>query len=195
MRTKIALFSLGLLAATWFLGGGMMNPAMAQTPAPAARVTLTAAPGQASYPLGQPVTIHLTLTNQSGTALGLSPLIDGNIAGVTLSRDGGPVNVRKTTIDYEESLDTLLGQSLRSVPIGGTVSTSWESSNDSLLGGQSLQAVGFKAADHEVTIFDLSFPGTYTLSFYYQFPGSTSGFPGTVFTGRTNTVKVTFKVI
>ena len=192
MRTKLALFSLGLLAATWFLGGGMTDPALAQ--APSARVVLAAKPSRSTYALGQPVTINITLTNQSGAALGLSPMIDGNIAGVTLTRDGGPVNVRKTTIDYEESLDTLLGQSLSSVANGGTLSTSWESSNDSLLGGQSLQAVGFKAADHDVTIFDLSFPGSYKLSFYYQFPASTTGLPGPVFTGRTNTVTVGFKV-
>lgn len=192
MRTKFALFSLGLLAVTGLLGGGMMDPAMAQTPA--ARVALSAKPSLSSYTLGQPVTINITLTNQSGAALGLSSLIDGNIAGVTLTRDGGAVNVRQTTIDYEESLDTLLGQSLRTVANGGTLSTSWESSNDSLLGGQSLQAVGFKAADHEVTLFDLSFPGTYKLSFYYQYPAPTAGLPGTVYTGRTNTVTVSFKI-
>ncbi len=172
--------------------------AQAQTPTPVPRlsVKLTAAPALSTFPIGQPVTINIQLTNTGAVAVALSDLTDGNLRIVSFTRNGIAVPTRQTAIDYDDDLANVLGQSLKSVAPGASLATTWTSALDDGLNGlqgQALSAVTYATSgQYTAQLYGLGSSGTYSLTFYYQYPAP-SGVPGT-FTGRTNTATVTFNV-
>jgi hypothetical protein len=207
MRTELRSFGLAACAALALLAAGsgaiMAQPIMTQPtpspvpiqPQPIQRVTLSAVPLQSTFALGQAVTLNLTLKNTGPSALGLSNLLAGNLHITAATRNGIAVRPRATSTSYEEDLAAALGTSLSPVAPNGTLAVAWKSENDKVGGGQALTAVAFAAdADHQTLFFNLDSPGTYQVSFYYQYPGPTAGFAGTVFTAKTNTVTVSFNV-
>ena len=172
------------------------SAAIAIRPVPLNAVKLSATPSAPSYLVGEPVAISISLHNQSAGALGLSNLVDGNIVISSFKRDSGPVSSVASATSYADGFAPTLGATLRSVGSGSTLSMAWTSDPNTSLGGEGLRATSYTGvAEGKSLFFSLVTPGTYTLTFHYQYPGPTAGFPGTVFTAKTNSVTVTFTVI
>lgn len=163
---------------------------------PVPRITLAAVPSASSFSLGTPVALTLSLTNRSQTSIGLSNFIDGNIVLTAFSRNGQPVPSLPTFSTYGDGLPSALQNSLLLVAPNASISAVWTSNFNQELGGEGLLSITFTGADFgQGGYFSLAAAGSYSLTFYYQYKGPTAGFPGTVFTGKTNSVTVTFTVI
>ena len=213
-RTNLfAILAIGALLAAWLpASASQVQPASQQptgitavpspapvpapTPFPISLVKLSAAASANSYPMGTPIGIAATLTNRSGGPLGLSGIVDGNLVITSVTRDGARVATVPTMTNYLNGFPAALSDSLASVPAGGSLSMTWTSDFNQSLGGEALLGTVFTgAAIGSSTYYDLSLPGTYTITFHYRYKGPTSSFPGTVFRGKTNSVKVTFNVV
>ncbi len=165
-------------------------------PVPNPLVTLSAAPTAATYPAGTAIGIVATLTNQSNQPLGLSGLVDGNLVIASISRGDAGVATLGTWTNYSDGFPLALSRSLVSVAPGGSLSILWSSDFVQDFGGEGLKTTFYNGnLIGSSTYYDLSRPGTYTLTFHYQYKGSTASFPGTVYTGKTNSVSVTFTVV
>jgi len=157
---------------------------------------LTAAATANTYSVGSPIGIAATLTNHSGGALGLSNIVDGNLRITSITRDGARVATVPTMTNYLNGFPAALSSSLSSVAAGGSVSIAWTSDYNQTFNGEGLLATVFNgSAIGKSTYYDLAQPGNYVITFHYKYRGPTGGFPGTVFTGKTNSVSVTFNVI
>lgn len=190
-----ALAAVGI--ATTLAGGALaQSPSPAPTPIPVAQVKLSAVPSSSSYNLGDSVVITLTLTNQSLTSLGLSSLVDGSVIVTSFTHNGGPIPTMATVTSYGDGFPAALAQSLRSVAAGSSLTYQWTSDFNQELGGQGLLRVRYSGdSEGAASYSSLAAPGTYSLTFYYQYSGPTNTFPGTVFLGKTNSVTVTFTVL
>ena len=166
------------------------------TPVPTPLVTLSAATTAATYPSGTAIGIVATLTNQSNQPLGLSGLVDGNLVITSISSGDADVATLGTMTNYHDGFPLALSRSLVSVAPGGSLSFLWSSDFVQDFGGEGLKATVYNGSFIGTsTYYDLSGPGTYTLTFHYKYRGPTSSFPGTVFTGKTNSVSVSFTVV
>lgn len=172
------------------------TPSPAPTPVPHPLVTLSAAPTASTYPAGTAIGIVATLTNQSGQNLGLSGIVDGNLVITSFSSGDADVATLGTMTNYHDGFPLALSRSLVSVAPGGSISILWSSDFVQDFGGEGLKATVYTGSFIGTSTYhDLSRPGTYTITFHYKYPGPTSSFPGTVFTGKTNSVSVTFSVV
>lgn len=205
-RTRsIAVLLAGALLAAWVPAGSSQaqtptpaptNPVPAPTPIPISQVTLSAVSASSTYTLGTPIGIAITLTNNSAGALGLSTIVDGNLVVTSVTRDGVAVPTAPSVTNFDNGFRSALSDSLTSVPAGGSVTMSWTTSFNQSIGGEALKDTDFTGNDIGTGVFyDLSQPGNYSITFHYQYKGPTGRFSGTVFTGRTNAVTVTFNVV
>jgi hypothetical protein len=172
-------------------------PTPVPAPVPAPQVKLSATTSANSYSAGQPIGIAATLTNASTQSLGLSSLVDGNlIISSVARRDGSTIRTVATMTNYYDGFPTALSGSLAAVHPGGSVTATWTSDFNQAVGGEALLATTYSGAlIGSGSYFDLSQPGTYSITFHYQYKGPTASFPGTVFTGKTNSVTVTFTIL
>ncbi len=161
------------------------------------KVDLSAAPSKPSYYSGEPIILDLTLTNRSGSAVGLSDMILGNIVLTSIQRDGTRVLTVASNSGFGDGFGPELDTSLVSVPKNGTLKTEWRSSyHDDLAGDALLTSQYTPGQSRGASVFhSLAQPGTYTLTFHYKYPGPTTSFSGPVFKGKTNSVTVTFTVM
>jgi hypothetical protein len=194
----LPVFGVLAILFSWGAGGVAQtpHPAPAPTPVPLMKVTLSAVPSASTYNLGDTVVVDWVLTNQSSISVGLSDRTDGNIVVTSFTRNGVGVPALPTISRYEDGFATALASSLRSVAPGGSLSSPWTSDANQEVGGEALLAVRYSRLDRgDGSYYSLAAPGTYSLTFYYQYRGPTSTFPGTVFLGKTNSVTVTFTVL
>ncbi len=161
------------------------------------KVDLSAAASQPSYYSGEPIVLDLTLTNRSGSAVGLSGMILGNIVLTSIQRDGTRVLTVVSESSFGDGFGPELDTSLVKVPKNGTLNTEWRSSHHDDLFGDALLTSQYTANESTgASLFhSLAQAGTYTLTFHYKYKGPTSSFSGTVFKGKTNSVTVTFTVM
>ncbi|MCB1034915.1 MAG: hypothetical protein KDD47_13895 [Acidobacteria bacterium] len=165
-------------------------------PVPVTLVRLSAATTASSYTAGTSIGIVATLTNRSGQALGLSNIEDGNLVVTSVTLGDAVVASLGSMTNYEDGFPLALSGSLVSIANGGSLSIPWSSDFVQDFGGEGLKATAYTGADIGTsTYYDLSQPGTYKVTFHYKYKGPTSSFPGTVFTGKTNSVTVTFTVV
>lgn len=171
-------------------------PPVPVQPLPLPSVRLTASASAASYPLGAPVTLNINLTNRSATAVGLSNILHGSIVVTSFTRNGVAVPTKPAATEYDDGFAKALSSSLQSIAVGSTLSFPWKSRWNQELNSPVLLTVAYTGDSQGVgTFFALNAPGSYSVSLYYQYTGPKGSFVGTVFTGRTNSVTVTFTVI
>lgn len=169
------------------------GPIKGQPTLPSGCVTLTVMPAQSGNPVGQQIMLGVTLINQCGTMVGLSNIPDGNLQVTSVTRDGVAVSAQPVALHFDDDLATTLGLSLTPVGPGASVSFPWLSSKDQTIGGQALLTMQL-SSQVQGSAFDLSAPGSYTVSLVYQYVGPTGSFPGPVYTGTSNVASVTFTV-
>jgi len=157
-------------------------------------VVLGLASAQPAFARNEAVRIKVILENQGAAATGLSEMLDGTLAVTSFTRDGVDVARRRSPIEYEDDLATVLERSLRSVGPGGRAVMNWKSANDRTLGGQAVRTVAFSgAAEHMATYYSVGAPGTYEIVASYAYPGPAGAF-GRVFRGPTREARVKFVI-
>ncbi|MCB1058302.1 MAG: hypothetical protein KDD11_22610 [Acidobacteria bacterium] len=173
------------------------SPAVAApAPVPLATVVLTGAASSSTYQAGDPVVINLALTNRSGQAVTVSPIVEGNVRVLSLTRDGVDVPYVSAEIDLEDGHDHYLTGTMVSLAAGARIDlNAWHSQYDETLGGEALGSPTFSNSGiYMIQLHSLTDPGNYELMVTYQYAGPTTGIPVDTFTRRTNNASIKFTV-
>lgn len=171
------------------------SPMMA-VPVPLPAIQLAGSASSTLYNVGDPVLIYLTLLNPGNQAVSISPVIEGNVQILSLTRDGVAVPAYRSELDLEDDYDQYLSSSLVTLAAGATLSlNTWHSDLDLVHAGQAIGSPVFSATGaHVVQMHSLTVPGNYRLVVTYQYAGPTTGIPANTFTRRTNNATIKFTI-
>jgi hypothetical protein len=164
------------------------------TVTPTGTIATQATASKPTYAITEPVVANLVITNGTGAAVGLSPMTDGTLSVIALTRNGVAVPSREVRVKFDEDLLTLLRGSIQSVAPGESLSFTWTSSADTVLQGQSLKTVKYRPGGAStVVIYSVSLPGQYELVVRYALPAEAAR-PGEVVQNPADPVTVRFTV-
>ena len=126
---------------------------------------------------GEPIPLHLSVTNQNGVACALAPMADGTV-GLDVRRDGERLHPTFGLVKYIDGYQTAMTGRSRTVPAGESVSFTLVSEPER--DGQSLSAVSVNPAGDVVDArWSLDRPGSYSISATYAMPGGKGACAGT----------------
>lgn len=156
---------------------------------------LTATTAKTTYNTSEPIRIALTLVNNTGASVTLSPMIDGNVRIVSMTHDGAPVSPVAEVVRYDDDLGAVLRNSLRSNAAGQSlVLDAWTSTFAVQSGDRALKIVTYDAAGHHTAqVYPVRSAGNYALTVVYQYAGLQSA-TGAAYAAASTTVQVMFTV-
>ncbi len=155
---------------------------------------VTASAAKPSFHRNEPVIVNVTLANHGSAPISASTSALGTLQVVSLTRDGGPVSPRRSSLSTDEDLAAVLRSSLRTVRAGDSLGLSLKSTFDQGVGGQALDSVrllegGQNTLDH----YAVATPGAYVLKLAYEYPATANAADST-FKGPTKPAQVSFRV-
>ncbi|NUR61631.1 MAG: VWD domain-containing protein [Catenulispora sp.] len=154
-----------VMVVLWSAGGGQQRAAAA---ARGSAIGLSVTAPQA-VKAGDPLTLTLTVTNQTGGPCALSTQAPGTVA-LTVQRDGVRQFPDIGGTESVQPLSALISHSSHVVPPGGTVTVSL-ASTELPDGVQALESVSASAGYTVAAHWPLNQPGRYTIGVTYAMPG------------------------
>ncbi|WP_194924196.1 VWD domain-containing protein [Catenulispora pinisilvae] len=136
--------------------------------------------------VGDPLALHLTVTNQTGRPCGLAPSSQGTV-GLAVRRDGVPLYPGFAVVEPIVDIRSALAAGAQSVAPGGRISLSLSSTSES--GASALSALSLAPDGTTVKArWLLDKPGSYAIAVTYAMPGGPGECPGS---SGTATVTIT----
>ena len=159
-----------ILAATAAGSGTMLAVVGGMAAASGPSLEVTVSSDQSLYTAGDPVTLDVTVTNRGEHSCKVATLPDGVLT-VQLTRNGTAVSPDLSAMKYDDSLSTMLLQSLVTVPPGGSVHLTLSTELTVAAGGQALRSVAWSPVDLAAAVRHPVFlPGDYNVTVAYGFP-------------------------
>ncbi len=126
--------------------------------------------------VGEPLALHLTVTNQTGRPCGLAPSSQGTV-GLAVRRDGVPLYPGFAVVEPIVDIRSALAAGAQSVTPGGRISLSLSSTSES--GASALSALSLAPDGTTVKArWLLDQPGSYAIAVTYAMPGGPGECPG-----------------
>lgn len=189
----IAIVVLVLLAVAFFTLSGGSEGDSGDT-STNALITLSASTDKEIYASGETVTLAIDLTNAGDDVTCISNNAQGNIAFLSVTRDGKSVDSRTTHADFLEALPILATADLAPVNAGDTFTIEAPSSFDPGLGSEALYVNVVDNIFADTTFYDIGVPGNYSVELAYEYVGNDSDTCASIYSDKTNTATINFTI-
>lgn len=158
-------------------------------------ITLAVSSDKPTYSAGEEIHLTLQVRNAGEAETCVSDMVAGSSLRFTsFTRDGEPVDMRSTPVEFITSFSKILEASLKPIEAGESTDVKISSSFDPGLGAQAIRTTALEDGSGAGTFYNVETPGDYALEMVYEYPGPSRTDCANVFQGPTNTATASFRV-